>query len=86
LLLTLRDANEDLLFKRIQRVLPRIAEKMEAQRHERQERREQGKTPPQDNGYCTMHEVQMRRSKDGDGWYHKAGEKPDGKAIWCRGK
>ena len=37
-------------------------------------------------GWCNIHNVQMTRSKDGKGYYHKAGQKPDGKALWCRGK
>ena len=37
-------------------------------------------------GWCGIHNVQMTRSKDGKGFYHKAGQKPDGKANWCRGK
>jgi hypothetical protein len=41
-------------------------------------------TPPE--GWCPIHQVQMKRSKDGKGWYHKAGERENGKAIWCRGK
>jgi hypothetical protein len=39
-----------------------------------------------DASYCRKHGVSMRSSKEGDGYYHKAGEKEDGKAIWCRGK
>jgi hypothetical protein len=41
-------------------------------------------TPAED--WCSIHQVPMTRSKDGKGFYHKAGEKSDGKAIWCRGK
>ncbi len=37
-------------------------------------------------GWCGIHNVQMTCSKDGKGSYHKAGVKPDGKALWCRGK
>ncbi len=37
-------------------------------------------------GWCDIHNVQMTRSKDGKGYYHKAGVKADGKAAWCRGK
>ena len=82
LMLTLRDATDEMLFARIGKVLPKIEAKVEAQRQARQEQ-----TPEQNQaeGYCTIHDVPMRRSKEGDGWYHKAGEKPDGKAIWCRG-
>jgi hypothetical protein len=37
-------------------------------------------------GWCPIHDVEMTRSKDGQSYYHKVGEKPDGKAVWCRGK
>jgi hypothetical protein len=37
-------------------------------------------------GWCPLHDVEMTRSKDGQRYYHKVGEKPDGKAVWCRGK
>lgn len=37
-------------------------------------------------GWFTLHNAQMTPSKDGNGFYHKAGEKVDGKAIWCRGR
>ncbi len=37
-------------------------------------------------GWCSIHQEQMKQSKDGKGYYHKAGEKADGKALWCRGK
>lgn len=82
LMLTLRDATDELLFARISKVLPKIEAKVEAQRQARQEQ-----TPEQHKaeGYCAIHDVQMRQSKDGKGFYHKAGERSDGKAIWCRG-
>ena len=34
---------------------------------------------------CDIHGEIMNRSKDGKGYFHKAGEKEDGKAVWCRG-
>ena len=37
-------------------------------------------------GWCDIHNVQMTRGKDGKGFFHKAGQKSDGKALWCRGK
>jgi hypothetical protein len=83
LLLTLRDQTDEALFGRIKRVLPKIQEKVQAQRQQRQE--EQGTTGA-DESYCDIHQCEMTRSKDGKGFYHKAGEKPDGKASWCRGK
>jgi len=39
-----------------------------------------------DPAYCSVHGEQMKASTDGKGFYHKAGEKADGKAVWCRGK
>jgi len=39
-----------------------------------------------DPAYCSIHGEHMKASKDGKGYFHKAGEKADGKAIWCRGK
>lgn len=36
--------------------------------------------------WCPVHKVTMKASKDGDGYFHKAGQKPAGKAVWCRGK
>jgi hemerythrin-like domain-containing protein len=80
----LRDATDDGLFSRIKRVLPRIEEKMEVQRQQRQE--QTGDNGQHEESFCTIHQVEMKRSKDGNGFYHKSGEKPDGKAIWCRGK
>ena len=88
-MLTLRDGTDDALFGRIQRVLPKIEQKMELQRQEREARqaaKANRQTTAETEGYCYLHEVQMKRSKQGDGWFHKAGEQEDGKAIWCRGK
>lgn len=78
LLLTLRDATDEQLFTRIKHVLPRIQEKIQAQRQE-------PRGGKQDESYCTIHQCEMTRSKDGKGYYRKAGEKPGGKAIWRRG-
>lgn len=36
-----------------------------------------------DENRCAQHGVEWRRGNDG-GRYHKAGEREDGKAIWCR--
>ena len=33
-------------------------------------------------GWCDIHNVQMTHSKDGKGFFHKAGGKPGGKALW----
>ena len=82
MLLTLRDATDDALFSRIKRVLPKIEKKLDAQ-HQMQNGGDNGQ---HDASYCTIHQVTMTHSKDGKGCYHKAGEKPGGKAIWCRGK
>ena len=82
-MLTLRDATDDALFQRIGRVLPKIETKLETQRQARQE---QSPEQQQAEGYCSIHAVEMKRSKEGDSWYHKVGERDNGKAIWCRGK
>ena len=70
---TLRDSDETRLLSRLEALLTRFPAESNGD-----------KEPPE--GWCSMHQVQMTRSKDGKGYYHKAGEKPDGKAIWCRGK
>jgi hypothetical protein len=71
--LTLRDHDENSLLTRMELLLNRFPEESP-----------ESATPPE--GWCSIHECQMRRSKQGDGWYHKAGERANGKAIWCRGK
>ena len=93
MLLTLRDATDDALFNRIKRVMPKIEQRMDLEREKRQERQAQGNggngkdaQPVHDDEWCDIHQVTMTRSKDGKGHYHKAGQKPDGKALWCRGK
>ncbi len=65
------------------KLLPKVQAKVEAQRQARQGH---DTAPHQGEGYCPIHDVQMQRGKEGDGWYHKAGERESGKAIWCRGK
>jgi hypothetical protein len=82
LMLTLRAADDQQLFNRISKVLPKIEAKVETQRQARQEQ-----TPEQQHaeGYCAIHDVMMKASRDGKGFYHKSGQKPDGKALWCRG-
>ena len=71
--LTLRDHDENSLLARMESLLSRFPEETP-----------EATTPPE--GWCPIHQVQMKRSKDGKGWYHKAGERENGKAIWCRGK
>jgi len=71
--LTLRDHDENSLLSRMELLLNRFPEESP-----------ESATPPE--GWCSIHQVQMKRSKDGNGWYHKAGERENGKAIWCRGK
>ncbi len=39
---------------------------------------------PQDPAYCAVHHEWMTE-RDGR-FFHKGGEKADGKALWCRGK
>ena len=50
LMLTLRDTTDDGLFARIQKVLPKIEERMELQRQQRKERQEQQAPAPANNG------------------------------------
>jgi hypothetical protein len=71
-LYTMRDVNDDLLFARVRRILPRILEKVNGN----------AAAPPPDVPMCPIHHVPMRRHTKGDqAWYsHKA---PDG--SWCRG-
>jgi len=71
--LTLRDHDENSLLTRMELLLNRFPEETP-----------ESTTPTE--GWCPIHQVQMKRSKDGNGWYHKAGERENGKAIWCRGK
>ncbi len=93
MLLTLRDATDDALFNRIKRVMPKIEQRMDLERENRQERQAKANggngnaaPPVHDDEWCDIHQVTMTRSKDGKGFYHKAGQKPDGKTLWCRGK
>lgn len=99
LLLTLRDETDDALFGRIQRVLPKIEQRMELQRQQRQERQQMqangngnGKddnadaasSDHNDDPYCDFHDVLLRRySKDGQTWYSYY-DAESGK--WCRGR
>jgi len=46
----------------------------------------QGEALATDPSWCGTHGEHMKKSQDGGGYYHKAGEKADGKAVWCRGK
>ncbi len=71
--LTLRDHDENSLLNRMESLLTRFPEETP-----------EPTTPPE--GWCPIHNCQMKRSKQGDGWYHKAGERENGKAIWCKGK
>jgi len=38
-----------------------------------------------DPSWCKEHGTVMKASQDGKGYFHKSGEKDDGKALWCRG-
>jgi hypothetical protein len=88
LLLTLRDTTDDALFSRLKRVLPRIAEKVQAQKQTGQESPEQAQGVPeisQDNApYCHSHSVPLKKySREGRSWLSHY----DGATnAWCRGK
>ena len=83
MLLTLRDATDEALFSRIQRVMPKIEEKMDLQRQKRQER-QQAQNNNGNNGsnddnasatteeppYCKFHDVPLKQhTKDGRSWH-----------------
>ena len=72
---TMRDTNDDTLFARVRRILPKLLDKVNGNTPESQ--------PQQDTPRCSMHNVLMKRFTKGDQvWHsHKA---PDG--SWCRGK
>ena len=73
LLLTLRAANDDDLFSRIKRILPKVQEKVNHSSN--------GQTP--DAAQCAIHNVPMKQhSKGNQSWYSH--QTPDGE--WCRGK
>jgi hypothetical protein len=63
--ITLRDADEQHLLTRMTAILEQFPVTEEA--------------PAAD--WCSIHQAPMTRSKDGKGSYHKAGERPDGKAL-----
>ncbi len=75
-LLTIRAANDDDLFSRIKRILPKIQEKVNHHGNGQQQ-------DVQDVPQCAIHNVPMKQySKGNQSWYsHQA---PDGE--WCRGK
>ncbi len=73
LLLTLRAANDDDLFSRIKRILPKVQEKVN----------HNGNAETQDAAQCPIHNVPMRQySKGNQSWYSH--QTPNGE--WCRGK
>jgi hypothetical protein len=75
-LYTMRDINDDLLFARVRRILPKLLAKANGNLN--------GASPPPqpETPRCPIHNTPMRRHTKGDqAWYsHKA---PDG--SWCRG-
>jgi hypothetical protein len=71
--ITLRDSDEARLLGRLEAVLKRFPGAAET-------------TQDVPEGWCHKHGVAMTRGKDGKNFYHKGGETPDGKAIWCRGR
>jgi hypothetical protein len=85
----------DALFRRLNRILPRIAEKVQAQSQQRQAQAQEqhtvnGDTPPtgkngqDDAPYCHLHDMPLKRyTKEGRAWlshYDSATH------AWCRGK
>jgi hypothetical protein len=78
-LTVIRADDLDSLFVQVRTVTPMV-------RMAKQKAQDAPETQETLEGWCGFHNVQMTRSKDGNGFYHKAGEKQHGKAIWCRGK
>jgi hypothetical protein len=61
-LYTMRDTDDELLFARVQRILPKLMEGLMPT--------EAGATPPVAPDYCPIHQVQMKQySKDDEVWY-----------------
>jgi hypothetical protein len=89
LLLTLRDTTDDALFTRIKRVLPRIIEKVDAQRQtpraegQRGNGHGAGDTAQGETPYCRVHGVPMQQyTKGNKGWFsHRTAH-----GAWCPGK
>jgi hypothetical protein len=89
LLLTLRDTTDDALFTRLKRVLPRITEKVDAQRHtlqadgQRGPGRGTGDTAHGETPYCHTHGVPLTQyTKGSKVWFSHRTEN----GAWCRGK
>jgi hypothetical protein len=76
---TMRDTDDEKLFARVRRILPRVQEKVGSNGQKAGNSESSGDDPSR----CTIHNVPMKRYTKGDQvWYsHKA---PDG--SWCRGK
>jgi hypothetical protein len=86
ILYTMRDVDDDTLYARVRRILPKILEKTsKGTNGTNGTNNNNGTEPvqPDDNPYCHIHKVPLKQfSKHGRTWYsHK---KPDG--SWCRGK
>ena len=70
---TMRDCDDDTLFARIRRVLPKLMEKLGSEAPSSQS----------DAQLCAIHQVPMRlHNKNGESWYSH--QTPDGQ--WCRGR
>lgn len=86
---TMRDVDDEKLFARVGRILPRIEAKLDAQRQERQARQgaKASQQPPareeqEDDLYCEAHDAPMKRHTKGkQSWVSH--QLPDG--TWCRG-
>jgi hypothetical protein len=72
---TLRDTDEHRLLARLGTLLAQFPAATAT---------EAGQGVPE--GWCQRHSVEMTRSKDGQSFYHKLGQKPGGTAVWCRGR
>ena len=76
---TMRDTDDEKLFARVRRILPRVQEKVASNGHKGSSSESTG----DDSARCAIHNATMKRHTKGDQvWYsHKA---VDG--SWCRGK
>ena len=74
-LYTMRDTDDELLFARVQRILPKLMDRLGPTETEA--------APPVAPDYCPIHQVQMRQySKGNEEWHsHRL---PDN--SWCRGR
>ena len=52
---------------------------------QQQQPQQQPQQPQANPAWCAIHNEWMMTGRDGMSHYHKIGEQPGGKAVWCRG-